>query len=188
MLFRSAGVSLGVDTIREFKVLVNNYSAEYGRAGGGVITSVTRSGTNQLHGSVFEFLRNSAMDARNFFDRDSRRPLERSSPPPFRRNQFGFTVGGPIRQDKAFFFGSYEGLRQRLASTSYNRVPTPETRLTAVPTIAPYLPFVPLPTPGADRFSDGTQDYVSAISNPTREDYFMVRIDHKFSEIGRAHV
>jgi hypothetical protein len=177
-----AGVSLGVDTIREFKVLVNNYSAEYGRAGGGVITSVTRSGTNQLHGSVFEFLRNSAMDARNFFDRDSRRPLERSSPPPFRRNQFGFTVGGPIRQDKAFFFGSYEGLRQRLASTSYNRVPTPETRLTAVPTIAPYLPFVPLPTPGADRFSDGTQDYVSAISNPTREDYFMVRIDHKFSD------
>jgi hypothetical protein len=177
-----AGVSLGVDTIREFKVLVNNYSAEYGRAGGGVITSVSRSGTNQLHGSVFEFLRNSALDARNFFDRDARNPLERSSPAPFRRNQFGFTVGGPIRQDKAFFFGSYEGLRQRLATTSYNRVPTVETRATAIATVAPYLAFVPLPTPGADRFSDGTQDYVSAISNPTREDYFMMRLDHRFSE------
>ncbi len=171
-----AGVSLGVDTVREFKVLVNNYSAEYGRAGGGVITSVSRSGTNQLHGSVFEFLRNSSLDAPKWEDNKFRSGVKA----PFRRNQYGFTVGGPIRKDQTFFFGSYEALTQRLASTVASPVAPVASRATAVPSVVPYLNFVPLP----NRINPGTAlpDYVSAISNPTEEDYFMTRLDHRLSE------
>jgi hypothetical protein len=84
------GGNLGVDAIQEFSVLTSNYSAEYGRTSGGVVNAITRSGTNQFHGSVYEFLRNSALDARNFFDR--------GSIPPFRRNQFGAAAGGPLRR------------------------------------------------------------------------------------------
>src|SRR3984893_13690995 len=96
-----AGLNLGVDAISEFSVLTSNYSAEYGRTSGGVINAITKSGTNQFHGGIFEFLRNSALDARNFFDG--------TSVPPFKRNQFGGFAGGPIKKDKTFIFGSYEG-------------------------------------------------------------------------------
>jgi outer membrane receptor protein involved in Fe transport len=102
------GQNLGVDAIQEFSVLTSNYSSEYGFTSGGVINAITRSGTNSFHGSAYEFLRNNALDARNFFDytpapgRDA----------PFRRNQFGGSAGGPIKKDKAFIFGDYEGLRQ----------------------------------------------------------------------------
>ncbi len=106
-----AGVMLGVDTVQEFTVQTHGYSAEFGRAAGGIVSAVTKSGTNKLHGSAFEFLRDSSLDARNFFD-----PL--SGPPPFTRNQFGGTVGGPLVRNKLFYFVSYEGLRQNLATTS----------------------------------------------------------------------
>jgi len=112
-----SGSLLGVDTVREFQVITNSYAAEYGRFTGGVISAVTKSGTNEIHGSVFEYHRNSALDARNFFDRDGENPLERSDPPNFIRNQYGFTIGGPIQSDKTFFFGSYEGLRDRLTTS-----------------------------------------------------------------------
>ena len=114
------GVDLGVDAIREFTVLTANYSAEYGRASGGVINAITRSGGNDFHGSAYEFLRNSALDARNFFDG--------AAPPPFKRSQFGGTVGGPIRKDKTFFFFNYEGLRQSLTNTSVDTVPSEAAR------------------------------------------------------------
>ena len=120
------GDSLGVEAIQEFKVLTHNFPAEYGQAGGAVITTVSKSGTNQLHGSVFEFHRNSALDARNFFDRDSSNPLERSKPPNFVKNQYGFTIGGPIVSDQTFFFGSFEGLRQRLGLSDEFVIPTQE--------------------------------------------------------------
>src|SRR5206468_8877524 len=94
------GVLLGVDAVLEFQVLTNAYSAEYGRSAGGIINAVTRSGANTIHGSAFEFLRNSKLDARNFFDPASA-PI-----PPFKRNQFGATLGGPLRRDKTFFFGA----------------------------------------------------------------------------------
>jgi len=97
------GTSLGVDAIAEFQVLTNTYSAQYG-GNGAVVNSVTKSGTNDLHGSAYEFLRNSALDARNFFD-----PPQK---PEFQKNQFGGTLGGPIKKEKMFFFGNYEGLRQ----------------------------------------------------------------------------
>jgi len=124
----NSGMLLGVDTIQEFKVITTPYSSEYGRFTGGVITMVSKSGTNALHGSIFEFHRNKSMDARNFFDRDPSNPTERSSPPAFIRNQFGFTVGGPIKQDKLFFLGSYEGFRERLTTTSTGFVPTDSAR------------------------------------------------------------
>src|SRR6516164_2130092 len=94
---------LGVDAVREFNVLPHSYGAEYGKRAGGQISVVTSSGTNQLHGSVFEYLRNSALDARNFFDQ--------GSAPPFKRNQFGASLGGPIKKDKTFLFGNYEGFQ-----------------------------------------------------------------------------
>jgi hypothetical protein len=110
------GGNLGVDAIREFSVLTNNYSAEYGRTAGGVVNAVTRSGSNQLHGSVYEFLRNSALDARNFFDG--------ATIPPFKRNQFGGSAGGPILKDRTFFFGDYEGIRQSKGITNTDTVPS----------------------------------------------------------------
>lgn len=107
--------SLPMDAMQEFRVLSNNYSAEFGHSAGGVITLTTRSGTNQLHGSVFEFLRNSALDARNFFAPQR---------PPLRLNQYGFALGGPIRRDRTHYFVSWEGTRQVSSVTPLQTVPT----------------------------------------------------------------
>src|SRR6267143_1887377 len=104
------GGNLGVDAIQEFSVLTSNYSAEYGKTSGGVVNAITRSGTNDFHGSAYEFLRNSALDARNFFDP--------ATIPPFRRNQFGASIGGPIIKDQAFFFADFEGIRQSKGITT----------------------------------------------------------------------
>ena len=112
---------LGIDAVREFNALSDTYSAEYGKRAGAQISIVTQSGSNQLHGSAFEFLRNSAMDARNFFDNG---PV-----PPFRRNQFGGSLGGPIQPNKLFVFGNYEGFRQRLAVSNVAIVPDQNARL-----------------------------------------------------------
>src|SRR6266566_233046 len=107
---------LGVDAVREFNVLPHSYGAEYGKRAGGQISVVTSSGTNELHGSVFEYLRNSVLDARNFFD-------QTNGAPPFKRNQFGASLGGPIKKDKAFLFGNYEGFRQRWVNSAATAVP-----------------------------------------------------------------
>jgi len=114
------GETLGVDAIEEFSVLTGNYSAAYGHTSGGVINSTLRSGTNALHGNAFEYLRNSAVDARNYFDGPT--------PPPFRRNQFGGSLGGPIRKDNTFFYVDYEGLRQSLSSTNSITTFSPDAR------------------------------------------------------------
>jgi outer membrane receptor protein involved in Fe transport len=114
------GQNLGVDAIQEFSVLTSNYSAEYGKTSGGVVNAITKSGTNQIHGTAYEFLRNSALDARNFFDV--------AGVPPFRRNQFGASLGGPIKKDRAFIFGDYEGLRQSLSTTAQEFVPSSTAR------------------------------------------------------------
>ncbi len=103
-LRNSGNILPNPDAIEEFRILANNYSAEYGRFAGGVISVVTKSGTNNFHGTLFEFLRNNDLNANNW---GSKIPLA-----PLHRNQFGFTVGGPIRKNKTFFFGSYAGLRQ----------------------------------------------------------------------------
>jgi hypothetical protein len=111
----SLGTSLGIDAIAEFQTLTNTYSAQFG-GNGAVINAVSKSGTNSYHGTAFEFLRNSDLDARDFF-------APTSSPPPFRRNQFGGALGGPIKKDKMFFFVNYEALRQSLGITNKITVP-----------------------------------------------------------------
>ena len=138
------GLALGVDAIQEFTILLNNYAASYGGASGGVVNAVTRSGTNAVHGDAYEFLRNDKMDARNFFDRQK---------PPFRRNQFGAAVGGPVKHDRTFFFVNYEGLQQALTNTSIATVPSAaaragnlaEGKITVSPAVVPYLALWPLP-------------------------------------------
>src|SRR5256884_129880 len=107
---------LGVEAIREFNVLTDTYSAEYGKRAGGQINIVTTSGTNRLHGTAFEYLRNSALDARNFYD-------QTIGAPPFKRNQFGGSLGGPLKKDKMFLFGTYEGYQERLSRSSASVVP-----------------------------------------------------------------
>ena len=118
------GGDLGVDAIQEFSVLTSNYSAEYGRTSGGVVNAITRSGTNQFHGSVYEFLRNDALDAANFFENAG--GIKKAS---FRQNQFGVSAGGPIRKDKLFVFGDYEGLRYSKGIPVPITVPSDAARL-----------------------------------------------------------
>ena len=110
-----SGQLLGVDAVREFSVVTDTYGAEYGKRPGAQISIVTASGTNQLHGSAYEFLRNSALDARNFFDF--------GAIPEFQRNEFGGSLGGPIKKDKTFFFLNYEGFRQNLDLSDVTLVP-----------------------------------------------------------------
>jgi hypothetical protein len=123
-----SGDLLGIDAVREFNVLTDTYGAEYGKRAGAQVSVVTQSGTNALHGSLFEFLRNSALDARNFFDQ--------GAAPPFRRNQFGGAAGGPIKKDKLFVFGNYEGFRQRLAVSNVSVVPDQQARQGLLPNAA----------------------------------------------------
>ena len=177
-----AGVLLGVDTVQEFSVQTHGYSAEFGRAAGGIISAVTKSGTNQFHGTAFEFLRNSALDARGYFD-------EGDNPPPFRRNQFGGTVGGPIVHNRLFFFGSYEGLRERLGTTRFARLPNADAhrgflpdgrgglRFVGVdPIMQPYFSTLyPIPT-GHD-FGDGTAEFSYAPTEPTNENFVVGKVD-----------
>src|SRR5437867_1636951 len=127
----SSGQTLGVDAVREFNLLQHSYGAEYGKRAGGHVVTVASSGTNELHGSVFEYLRNSALDARNFFD-VSNAPNP-TSVAPFKRNEFGGTLGGPIKKDKMFLFGNYEGFRQRLALSSNAIVPDLQFRQGLLP-------------------------------------------------------
>lgn len=178
-----AGVLLGVDAVKEFSVQTHDYSAEFGRAAGGVISAVTKSGTNTMHGTVFEFLRNSKFDAPNFFD-----PIDAATGqqinPPFTRNQFGGTAGGPIVQNKLFYFGSYEGLRQDLALTHIARLPNaaahngvlPTGAIAINPLVKPYLDLLyPMPT-GQD-YGDGTAEFRHTEVDPTHENFFVGKLD-----------
>jgi hypothetical protein len=173
------GGNLGVDAIQEFSVLTSNYSAEYGRTAGGVVNAITRTGTNGFHGSVYEFLRNSALDARNFFDG--------AKIPPFKRNQFGASAGAPIHRDRTFIFGDYEGIRQSKGIAFTDTVPSAAAHtgnlstgtVTIDPSVARYLPFYPLPNGpilgDVGIFSFPAQQVVT-------ENFFTTRLDHKFSE------
>src|SRR5262249_13937032 len=107
-----SGALLGIESVQEFQVLTNSFSAQYGRSLGGVFNSVSKSGTNEYHGDAYEYLRNDKLDASKWEDNANSR-----TKPPFRRNQFGATFGGPVVKDKIFFFAAYEGTRERLANT-----------------------------------------------------------------------
>jgi outer membrane receptor protein involved in Fe transport len=186
------GGNLGVDAIQEFSVLTSNYSAEYGRTAGGVVNAITRSGTNQFHGAAYEFLRNSALDARNFFD---------GKIPPFRRNQFGAESGGPIRKDKLFAFGDYEGIRQSLGITSVDTVPSAAARsgtlcsapdttpacspktIIVDPSVQKYLPLWPAPNAGIKPGTNGDIGiFTFAGQEVINENFFTARVDNKISD------
>lgn len=177
----------GVEGIQEFRVLSHNYSASYGGSAGAVVSFATRSGGNKVHGSVYEFLRNDIFDARDYFDR-----LEEQ--PPYRRNQFGATLGGPIVKDKMFIFGNYEGLRSRLTTTDRGTVPSLDARNGGVggtsgfpvtdelgnpvaisPGVQAILDLYPLPN-GVD-FGNGIAELFFQNRQPVRSDYGLLRYD-----------
>jgi hypothetical protein len=163
---------IGVEAVREFNVLRDSYGAEYGKRPGAQVIIVTQSGSNQWHGSVYEFLRNNALDAKNYFDQ--------ASAPPFRRNEFGGALGGPVIKDKTFFFVNYEGLRQSLHQTSVAFVPDLQSRATAVASVRPLLNLWPTPSAGAPDFS-GIAQVSSSPPQTIREDFGTARLDQVFS-------
>ena len=186
------GVNLGVDAIQEFSVSSSNTSAEYGKTSGGVVNATTRSGTNRLHGDAYEFIRNSALDARNYFDG--------ARIPPFKRNQFGAAAGGPIIKDRTFIFGDYEGIRQSLGTTNSIVVPTdtawqgfvcsfsavggrscPTTPIAVDPATLKYRGLYPSPN-GTISADGNSGQYIFSSQQVVNEDYFTVRADHKISD------
>jgi hypothetical protein len=169
------GGNLGVDAIQEFSVLTSNYSAEYGKTSGGVINAITRSGTNAFHGSVYEFLRNSAVDAKNFFEQDPALPKAT-----FKRNQFGGSIGGPLIKNRTFFFADYEGIRQTKGIPNVLHVPSSAVHSdpTVDPTIHQLLALYPVPQNCPFQVCP-----LTFIANQIiREDFATGRVDHKFSE------
>jgi len=169
----TSGMLLGVDAVREFNVQRDSYGAEFGKHPGGQVVIVTQSGTNQWHGTAFEFLRNNVLDAPNFFDP--------GDAPPFRRNQFGASMGGPVQKDKTFLFGNYEGFRQSLQQTSATFVPDAASRAAAVPSVQPLLNLWPTPPAGAPDFSGIAEVFGSPLQT-IREEFGTARADHIFSE------
>ena len=186
----ASGDLLGVDAVREFNVQQDTYGAEYGKRTGGQISIVTSSGTNNLHGELFEFLRNSVLDARNFFDFPPGLRI-----PPYRRNQFGGALGGPLKKDKLFLFGNYEGLRQRLGLSDLGIVPDANARIGMLP-IGPnnaeilvpglksgMLPYLNTywPFPNGPTLGGGVAE---AFANPVqriRDDFGLIRMDYNIS-------
>ncbi len=181
------GGNLGVDAIQEFSVMTSNYSAEYGKTSGGVVNAITRSGANDFHGSAYEFLRNSALDAKNYFEASD------TSKAAFKRNQFGAAIGGPIIRNRTFFFFDYEGIRQAKGIANFLTVPSTAARagnihdpstgnpltVTVDPAIQKYLALYPVPS------CDAGLDFCQFVFNGKQvvnENFLTTRIDHKFSD------
>lgn len=172
------GGNLGVDAIQEFSVLTSNYSAEYGKTSGGVVNAVTRSGTNGFHGSAYEFLRNSKLDAANFFEAGQRSP--------FRRNQFGGAIGGPLVKNRTFFFVDYEGIRQSKGIANLDTVPSPNARngilstgnVTVSSAAADYLALYPVPA----ACPQDVCPFVFSAQQVINENFVTTHLEHKFSE------
>jgi hypothetical protein len=183
-----SGQMLGVDAVREFNMLSDTYGAEYGKHPGAQVTIVTQSGSNQWHGSAFEYLRNNVLDAPNFFDP--------GSAPPFRRNQFGGSMGGPIQKDKTFVFANYEGFRQSLHQTSVAFVPDADARSGAFVPLGSACPAAKQAACAAEVTSllnlwpvanstDQGSGIAKDLSNPLqtiREDFGTARVDHILSD------
>jgi hypothetical protein len=176
----TSGQLLGVDAVREFQVVTDAYGAEYGKRPGAQVNIVTASGTNALHGTLYEFLRNSDFDARNFFDQ--------GAIPHFSRNDFGGALGGPIRRDKTFFFVNYEGFRQHLGLSDVTFVPDNNARNGIIgttnvgvnPSVAPLLALWPVAN--GPELGNGIAESFSHPLQTIREDFGTARLDHIFSD------
>lgn len=183
---------LGMDAVLQFNVLRDGYGAEYGKHPGAQVLIVTQTGTNRLHGSLYEYVRNSALDARNFFDPNS--------VPGFQRNQYGVALGGPIQKNKTFLFGNFEGFQQDLHQTGVDLVPDTNARagylpcklVSPAPTscpasglafagISPFINAWPVPTPGAPYFGGVSEAFNSPLQT-IRDDFGTLRLDHIFSD------
>ncbi len=183
----AAGTTLGMETVREFRVETNAYGAEFGRSSGGQISVITKSGTNDFGGSAYEFHRNDSLDARNFFDPPDQKP-------DFRRNQFGGTLGGPLRTDRAFFFFGYEALREKLGRTISTVVPDDNARNGLLPTAGALqpvainpavLPFLlEYPRANGASFGDGTAAFTFPFDQRLNQNYLQGRIDYN---LGTSH-
>ena len=182
----AAGTALGTETVQEFRVETNAYGAEYGRMSGGQINVITKSGSNTLRGSAYEFHRSDALDARNYFDTAGK--------PPFTRNQFGVTVGGPVRRDSLFYFVGYEGLRENLGKTITSAVPDLNARQGLLPdaanpgqfvtvgihaAVAPYVNAYPAPN-GAS-LGDGTALHGFQFDQRIDQNFLQGRVDYNLS-------
>ena len=185
------GSNLGVDAIQEFSVVTSNPTADYGKTAGGIINAVSRGGGSKLHGNAYEFIRNSALDARNEFDQ----PHQIAE---FRRNQFGASAGGPILKERTFAFFDYEGLRQYQGISVTSNIPNSDARSgllcinaacaskvqnTVSSSVTPYLTFYPLPNSGV--INSPTSDIGTfAFNTPqiSHENYYITRVDHKVSD------
>jgi hypothetical protein len=191
-----SGYLLGIDAVREFNVLTDTYSAEYGKRAGAQVSVVTQSGTNALHGTIFEFVRNSAFDSPG--------PFDQGTVPPFRRNQFGAAAGGPLKKDRLFLFGNYEGFRQALAVSSLSVVPDAQARTGSLPNpstgvyapvtnlnlaMLPYMSFWPQPDPNSELMVPSTTSPGTLVPSGTsyshnypnehiREDFGTLRMDY----------
>ncbi|HWF36876.1 MAG TPA: TonB-dependent receptor [Candidatus Acidoferrales bacterium] len=197
----ASGQLLGVDAVREFAVVTDTYGAAYGKRPGAQINIVTASGSNQLHGNIYEFLRNSAFDSRNYFDQ--------GNIPQFQRNEFGGSLGEPIQKDKTFLFGNYEGFRQNLGLSDVTFVPdanvrrgflpcsglatipancsasTPLTNIGVASSISPLFALWPAPQQELLTSAGLTTGIAESFSNPVqriREDFGTARLDHNFSD------
>lgn len=194
------GTTLGVDAVQEFNVVTTNYTAEYGRTSGAVINAVTKSGTNQFHGTGYFFDRDQAFDSRNYFDP--------ATIPPFQQKQFGASAGGPIRKNKIFIFGDYEAVRQKLSPSFSDLIPSAAARaghmcsipiasgpnactahtITVDPRVVPYLALYPDPTKVSVRPVGGTADngdtvvYLTSGRKISNENYFTLKGDIKISD------
>ncbi len=189
----ATGVNLGVDAVQEFSVLTSNYTADYGRTSGAVINAITKSGTNDFHGTGFFFDRDSIFDARNFFDK--------AKIAPFRRIQFGASGGTAIIKNKTFVFANYEGIRQSASSSGTIHVPSQEARngelcvpsadgsnpcvslapVTVSPLVVPYLALWPCPASCQNATNTDAVALNSTTPNHASENYFITRIDHRLS-------
>ena len=170
----AADSTLGVDTIQEFRVVTNAYSADYGRAMGGVINLVSRSGSNDWRGSAFEFFRDSKFDSKNYFDI--------GSAPPFKRNQFGGSAGGALQRNKIFFFGGYERLQEDLGTTLLTTVPDPRRRAAARSPRPSSPTWRSTRCPMARTSAAASAQYTAhAFNKATRENFGQGRVDMQLS-------
>ncbi|MEP7365133.1 MAG: TonB-dependent receptor [Acidobacteriota bacterium] len=178
----SAGRLLGLEAVQEVKLVSSPFDAEYGRAGGAVFTAISKSGANEIHGSAYEFFRNSYLDAKNFFDSKD------SKIPPLRRNQFGGVITGPIRRNKLFYMANFESNVERLAQTQTAIVPNadarkgilPDRTVAVSPQAAPYVALYPLPN--SRDYGDGTGAFLSQVATSSNEYYGTGKIDYVYSD------
>ena len=171
---------ISVDAVAEFRLANSSYTAEYGASVGGVVNFISKSGTNDFHGGVYEFFRNEKLDARNYFNPA---PDEK---PAMRLNQYGGTIGGPIVRDKLFFFADYEGVRQRQSSTTSTFTPTAAYRATLTNQgLLDIINHIPLPTGAASAIDPNLGEYVGSRTSQLREDTWMAKVDWQASPADR---